>query len=430
MSRRSRARMLTALFGAITALGAVAVFAGFGAQPAARVQAGSAGGAATSASAGTGSIGTGSIGAGSTGSAAGDPSTALPLFAYYYIWFSPSSWQRAKIDVPQLGDYSSDDPNVLRKHVELAKSAGIQGFIVSWKDTATNDRRLRLLMQIAHQEDFKLAMIYQGLDFDRKPLPPSRVAADLKTFHDQYAPDPVFYKIGGKALTIWSGTWAFTRPQVAAATGPVRDSMLVLSTEKNVQGYKRIADSTDGDAYYWSSVNPATNTGYSAKLKAMATAIHADRKLWIAPFAPGFDARLVGGSGVIDRNGGQTLRAEYSAALSSSPDVLGLISWNEFSENSYIEPSRKYGTFYLDTLRELRGAAVPVGAAAQDSSAGGAAAASYWPNLLRLGGFGLILCGGIGLAARLRGPRRRGDPESPEPSGASLAGAGARVRPD
>ena len=94
-----------------------------------------------------------------------------------------------------------------------------------------------------------------------------------------------------------------------------------------------------------------------------------DGKYWIAPFAPGFDARLVGGTSTVDREDGQTLRTEYAAAVHSSPDVLGLISWNEFSENSYVEPSQKFGTRYLDVVRELRTTPVPQPPSAADSSA-------------------------------------------------------------
>jgi Glycosyl hydrolase family 99 len=234
----------------------------------------------------------------------GTPS-AIPFFAFYYIWFDPGSWDRAKIDYPQLGRYSSDDPRVMRQHIEWAKSAGIDGFIVSWKDTPTNDRRLRLLMDVARQMDFKLTLIYQGLDFSRNPLPVTQVAADFLTFSQQYADDPVFFRLGGKPLTIWSGTWAYTHDQVAQVTGAVRGSILVLNTEKSTDGYRRISDVTDGDAYYWSSVNPDTNSGYPGKLNDMSQVIHQDAKYWIAPFAPGFDARLVGGKGAIDRKDGR-----------------------------------------------------------------------------------------------------------------------------
>jgi hypothetical protein len=336
--------------------------------------------------------------------ASGGPAApVVPVLAYYYIWFNVHSWKRAKIDYPLVGRYSSDDPTVMQKQIKEAKSAGINGFIVSWKDTRTDDRRLRLLMAVARHEHFKLAMIYEGLDFYRHPLPVTVVAAAFEMFKNDFASDPVFYRLGGKPLTIWSGTWDYSHADVARVTTAVRGSMLVLSTEKNVKGFMRLADVTDGDAYYWSSVNPLTNTNYAAKLGEMSKVIHHDRKYWIAPFAPGFDARLVGGHTVVRRGGGQTLRTEYATAVRSSPDALGLISWNEFSENSYVEPSRRYGAQSLAVLRSLRGTPVPMPPSAADSSApNGRPAASIWPNVLRLSGFVVALVLAVGLIGLLR----------------------------
>ena len=45
--------------------------------------------------------------------------------------------------------------------------------------------------------------------------------------------------------------------------------------------------------------------------------------------------------------------------MASSPDALGIISWNEFSENSHIEPSKNYGTQYLDILSQIHAASPP-----------------------------------------------------------------------
>ena len=332
-----------------------------------------------------------------------------PLFAYYYQWFVAKSWDRAKVDLPELGAYSSDDPWVMRKHIQEAKAAGITGFIVSWKDTPTNTRRLRALMAVAAEEHFSLSMIYQGLDFDRNPLPAARVAADFATFAKQFAFDPVFARLGGKPLTIFSGTWAYSHDEVARVTSGVRPGVLVLSTEKNVEGYRRLADVTDGDAYYWSSVNPATNKNYAEKLNAMSAAVHADAKYWIAPVAPGFDARLVGGTKSVPRNDGRTLRTQYATALKSSPDALGLISWNEFSENTHVEPSKAFGHRYLDVLTELRKASAPVPPSAVDSSAQPVPTDSGWklPTLGLLIGFpALLLLGLTLLGHRLRRRRR------------------------
>ena len=35
------------------------------------------------------------------------------------------------------------------------------------------------------------------------------MAADFVLFRDTFADDPVFLRMGGKPLTIFSGTWAF-----------------------------------------------------------------------------------------------------------------------------------------------------------------------------------------------------------------------------
>src|SRR5581483_5649817 len=106
---------------------------------------------------------------------------AVPVLAYYYIWYDPTTWDTKKSDLPKLGKYSSDDTRVMRQQVEWAKQAGIDGFIVSWKETPQLDRRLEKLVEVARAEDFKLAIIYQGLDYSRNPLPGGapRVAQDL-----------------------------------------------------------------------------------------------------------------------------------------------------------------------------------------------------------------------------------------------------------
>jgi hypothetical protein len=185
--------------------------------------------------------------------------------------------------------------------------------------------------------------------------------------------------------------------------------MIVLNTEKNPEGCRRLARVTDGDAYYWSSVNPDTNDRHQTKLRAMAEAVHQAGGYWMAPFAPGFDARKVGGSRSVPRDGGRTLRTEYAAAVASGPDVLGLISWNEFSENSHVEPSVEHGTQALDVLRGLRGVSASASPTVPSALPGSARhqPPGYWPGLLRIAGcVALLVCAVAGLA-RLRGVRSR-----------------------
>jgi hypothetical protein len=322
-----------------------------------------------------------------------------PVLAYYYIWYTPTSWNRAKRDYPLLGRYDSGDAAVMRTQIRWAKQAGIDAFIVSWKSTPQLDRRLATLVRVADEEKFKLGIIYQGLDFERKPVPVAQVAEDLQTFADRYATNPAF-KIFDKPLVVWSGTWAFSDQEVQAATHLARDRMLVLGSARSPRDYERIAPYVDGNAYYWSSVNPATFPDYQGKLNAMGKAVHARSGLWVAPAAPGFDARDIGGKTVVDRSNGDTLRTEWSAAVKSSPDALGLISWNEFSENSHVEPSRTYGNRYLQVVAGITGAHPPT--VAQFDSDGGPAGTSFSYGLpLVAGGLVFLVLGGAVLRRRM-----------------------------
>src|SRR5215216_5189008 len=284
---------------------------------------------------------------------------SVPVLAYYYIWFNPTSWDRAKTDYSLLGRYSSDDRRVLQQHIRWAKAAGIDGFIVSWKDTEVLTRRLELLTEVAEEEDFKLAIIYQGLDVKRQPFAIDRIAADFDYFLYLFGDNEVF-NIFGRPLMIWSGSWEYSRDDISEVTKARRNDLMILGSERNEGAYRHIADLVDGNAYYWSSVNPDTYPDYPGKLQGMATAIHENEGVWIAPAAPGFDAREIGGGRVVERQGGAMLRRQFEAALGSDPDAVGVISWNEFSENSHIEPSCDYGVQDLTVIAALRGGSAPV----------------------------------------------------------------------
>jgi len=319
----------------------------------------------------------------------------IPTLAYYYIWYDPNSWNRAKKDYPLLGKYSSDDISVMRQQILWAKAAGIDGFIVSWKSTDVLNRRLEQLVQVAEQEDFKLAVIYEGLDFNRNPLPVQTVATDLDYFIQHFAWQPVF-DIFSKPLVIWSGTWMFTPQEVAQVTQGRRSSLLIVASQRDVVGYQQLAGLVDGNAYYWSSVNPNTFPGYQDKLSQMGQAVHQNGGIWIPPAAPGFDATAIGGTTKVARDNGATFRTQINTAMSSSPDALGIISWNEFSENSYIEPSQNYGFTYLNILSGINH--LPLVSVGQfDSSEPAATFPDLLPfsRVIALGGLSILVVAGM-----------------------------------
>ena len=107
-------------------------------------------------------------------------------------------------------------------------------------------------------------------------------------------------------------------------------------------------------------------------------------------------------------------RARLDGATLSGPDALGIISWNEFSENTQIEPSQLYGAQYLEVLADVVGAQFRSEAVVDSSepAAGDERAATGV-------GYGAPLLGGIivfGVLAVLAAGWRRWRTEANDPT--------------
>ncbi|HKC29203.1 MAG TPA: endo-1,3-alpha-glucanase family glycosylhydrolase, partial [Jatrophihabitans sp.] len=264
--------------------------------------------------------------------------------------------------------------HVLRAQVQQARSVGIDGFITSWKDTPVLDRRLQLLLSIAASEQFHVGVVYQSLDFARHPLPIATVRAGMTYLVQRWGSSlrlPPFQR----PVIIWTGTDEYSVADVRSVRAALGDRAYLLAASKSVSGYQRVAGIVDGEAYYWSSADPRSRAT-PAKLDQLSREVHKDGGIWFAPAAPGFDGRTLAHTRVIPRDGGSTFRLSLEDAYASRPDAVGVISWNEWSENTYIEPGRRYGTQELTVLRDYlrtaaaggRGAAPPGGTQAHGPS--------------------------------------------------------------
>jgi len=296
----------------------------------------------------------GLVGSGSAESAPEtDTHPGVQVYAYFYQWFTPSSWNRAKADYPLAGRYSSDDLSVLRDQVSQARAAGITGFLTSWKSTDALNRRLDMLVGVARAEKFNLGIVYEALDFQRHPLPIATVQNDMTFLVSRWG---TALKSSGfhKPLIIWTGTDQYSVADIAAVRSALGTNVDLLAAAKNVTDYERVARYVDGDAYYWSSANPASQSTLK-KLIAMGAVVHSHHGIWLAPAASGFDGRTLGHTRVIGRDDGRTLVRSLNDAFASSPDAVGVISWNEWSENTYIEPGERYGGRELAVLQRYLG---------------------------------------------------------------------------
>ncbi|MDQ1749807.1 MAG: hypothetical protein QOE71_863 [Pseudonocardiales bacterium] len=334
--------------------------------------------------------------------AASAGNSAPRVFAYYYLWWSADHWRSALgakypvnasplplpatvdgtgcnpssryagntlTDVPQKL-YSQDDPGSIEADVRQAAAAGLAGFAVNWAGTGQAgqsvtsnpySKRLQLMVDAVHKVNsegipFKLWLSYKA---SAKVLPQSAILNDLSYFKAKYGNDPAFDRVrSGRPTVIWQGSRKYSVSVLQAVGGQFRSKFRILGDETSWSTSR--APYLDGNAYYWSSQDPYKNPQSFQQLAALASSVRASgsnpdgsAKAWVAPITPGYDKQLSGGSSCVPRKGGQTVKKLFDGNAATHPDDFGLISWNEISEGSYIDPMTRFGATDLNMLASV-----------------------------------------------------------------------------
>ncbi|MHB8613492.1 MAG: glycoside hydrolase family 71/99 protein, partial [Candidatus Dormibacteraceae bacterium] len=195
-----------------------------------------------------------------------------------------------------------------------------------------------------------LAFAARG-DYQRLP---ADVVGDLRYFSTRYAHDPAFHnQFSSKPLVMWMDSRKFAESTVAQVSDAIRSDLYLIGDE-TASSWARDGRYLDGSSYYWSTENPYTNRSAGSSIQSLGNGVHGAQKRWFAPFIAGYNKQLLGGS-CVPRQGTQTLATIWQLNAKSTPDAWFGISWNEFVENTYLEPSQAFGSAYLDALKHLIG---------------------------------------------------------------------------
>jgi hypothetical protein len=291
------------------------------------------------------------------------------VLAFYYNWFDENSWAPGKVpDVP-AEPYASRDRGVMGRHIDQAKGAGIDAFVVSWygprvenNQTETN---LRGLLDEAAARGFRVAVdVEVGGPFFGGP---GDVQAALATLLATHAQHPAYLRSDGKpVIFFWRqqrfnlGTWGAIRN----AVDPGRGSLWI---EEGVDVSPLSV--FDGHHLYSVTWNPPTDMARTAQKFAQRTRAMAAKlgvpKVYVATVMPGYDdTRLPRGNAfAVSREDGAYYARSWQAAINAAPDWVIITSFNEFPEGTYIEPSQAYGAKYLELTAQwsaaFRGSAPP-----------------------------------------------------------------------
>jgi hypothetical protein len=272
---------------------------------------------------------------------------AHPVLAYYYAWWDPENFQRTLFQ--PLEPYNSDSTDIMRKHVQEAKSAGIDGFIVAWYGNGDRtDSNLAHLLDIGQQQGFSATIHFETPQF----WGVDDVVAQLHAFNEQRANHPAMVKYQGRpviffwrASTFDNGTWSAIRAQV----DPDHHQVWIADGDDfNIMS---------GDA--WDGINPyaiawsGDPAGQLPRWGNVARSV-APGKLWNPVVSPGCDDSAARATTCLqDRAGGAYYQATWDGALASSPSWAIVVStFNEWMESTQIEPSQQWGDQYLQITRQ------------------------------------------------------------------------------
>jgi hypothetical protein len=269
------------------------------------------------------------------------------------------------LDLPSEGLYDQTSEATFDHHIDLAVKSSITGFLVDWQGTGQPgqspsssgyDSRLDLMVHAtdtynrSHGTHFSLGLAFAA--FGNYNRPASAIVADLTYFDQRYGKDPAFANpFDNEPVVMMMDSRKFSVDTVAAVSAAL-GSRVYLVGDETASSWSRDAPYLDATSYYWSSENPYTNKSAQSSIDALAGEVRQSGKRWFAPVIAGYDKQLQSGQ-CVPRNGVQTLDTLWRINGASHPDGWFAISWNEFVENTYLEPSLRYGTMYLDELSRL-----------------------------------------------------------------------------
>jgi len=291
----------------------------------------------------------------------------------YYLWygegFGAAHWNDTSstglvIDKPTFGYYGSSKGQTINYHFDLFEQMGLDYVILNLHvdDSGANGTELigiQHVFDIAEKQKRNLRFVIQIAPYTEKTVDVERV---IRMISKLYSMHSNYLHIDGKPVLFWfwsgvhDGDARFNEAVKAAAQQYV--NIAVSLRLPNETDESRL---THGMFDGFVPFSPLELSSKDKWIKVWNAAFHfADRaqmKYRIATVCPGYDdsglddhLRAHNPYRTISRENGTTYEKsmEFVENLSDPPDLIMISTFNEFHENTHIEPSLKNGTRYID----------------------------------------------------------------------------------
>lgn len=279
------------------------------------------------------------------------------VLAFYYAWYDDKTWTYSKVPDMPLAPYRSADRATIERHVQEARSAGIDAFVQSWYGPGTNptESNLSTLLDVAQAQGMRATVDFEATS----PFMPNldAVIQGLSHLLNVHARHPAFLRYEGRpVIFFWRQgryaleTWAAVRAQL----DPGHNTIWIAEGDNAAW-----LDVFDGLHLYSITWIRDTDPQYAAtkmrKRVDQYVASQGGHRFWVATAMPGYDDTHVAGRAgtFVYPRSPDYYRSTWQAAMSSAPEMIVVNSFNEWCEGTMIEPSVTYGNTYLDLTRDM-----------------------------------------------------------------------------
>ncbi|KMQ59367.1 alpha-mannosidase [Chryseobacterium angstadtii] len=255
---------------------------------------------------------------------------------------------------PELGNYSSNDPEIIRKHMKMMKDSGVGVVILSWlgKDSFV-DKSITRYLDMADQFGLKVAFhiepFYKSVDELREQL-----SYLVKTYSRHHA----FYKKNGKPLYYVYDSYKIS-PQEWSELLSKNGTKTVRNTELDgfyiglwvEKEHSAFFETSGFDGFYTYFASEGFVFGSTVSNWNYLSQYAKDHQLIFIPcVGPGYsDTRIRpwNEANFKSRENGKYYENMFKAAEKVHPDFIGITSFNEWHEGTQIEPAipKKAGDF-------------------------------------------------------------------------------------
>jgi hypothetical protein len=290
--------------------------------------------------------------------------------------FSPKqnadgAWQNlASYYTPLTGPYDSSDDAVLEYQVLLMKLSGIDGVIVDWygtenyNDYATINSSTAHLFKAIQKAGLKFVICYEDATIRvmlndghiTKEKAVAQAQKDMRYLQDTWFKDPAYVKFNNQPVLLNFG------PQYFKSS----DDWKAIFTGLTAQPFLITEDQP---------LMPAATSGFPWPPMTGAPLSQDALKTYLADFYqkgvdfgftyivgsafPGFhdiykEAGTGDGYGILDAQNGRTFNITLQEALNHNPNMIQLVTWNDYGEGTIIEPTVEFGYQYLEMVQEAR----------------------------------------------------------------------------